>query len=61
MERDRFTIAFDEELELKSHTATRNRSMELSELVLYDRLLIGARPPPVSSPFVASFHEPLPR
>lgn len=41
MERDRFTIAFDEELELKSHTATRNRSMELSELVLYDRLLIA--------------------
>lgn len=41
MERDRFTIAWDEELELKSSTATRNRSMELSELVSYNRLLIA--------------------
>jgi soluble calcium-activated nucleotidase 1 len=41
MEEERFTIALDEELELRSSSATRNRSMELSELVLYDRLLIA--------------------
>lgn len=40
-ERDRFTLAWDTELELKSSTATRNRSMELSELVVYKRLLIA--------------------
>jgi len=41
MEAHRFTIALDEELELRSSTATRNRSMELSELVLYNRLLLA--------------------
>lgn len=41
MEQDRFALAWDEELELRSSTATRNRSMELSELVLYNRLLIA--------------------
>uniref|UniRef100_A0A7S2MNH1 Uncharacterized protein n=1 Tax=Zooxanthella nutricula TaxID=1333877 RepID=A0A7S2MNH1_9DINO len=41
MERERFVLAWDEELELRSSTATRNRSMELSELVLYNRLLIA--------------------
>eukprot|EP00929_Paragymnodinium_shiwhaense_P114214 TRINITY_DN82557_c0_g1_i1.p1 TRINITY_DN82557_c0_g1~~TRINITY_DN82557_c0_g1_i1.p1 ORF type:complete len:407 (-),score=38.06 TRINITY_DN82557_c0_g1_i1:189-1376(-) len=40
-ERDRFTIEWDNELELKSSTATRNRSMELSELVHYDRSFIA--------------------
>jgi soluble calcium-activated nucleotidase 1 len=40
-ERDRFTLAWDEELELRSSTATRNRSMELSELVRYSRNLIA--------------------
>lgn len=40
-QRDRFTIVWDEELELRSSTATRNRSMELSELVLYKRLLLA--------------------
>eukprot|EP00930_Biecheleria_cincta_P004213 TRINITY_DN105111_c0_g1_i1.p1 TRINITY_DN105111_c0_g1~~TRINITY_DN105111_c0_g1_i1.p1 ORF type:complete len:401 (-),score=58.81 TRINITY_DN105111_c0_g1_i1:454-1656(-) len=40
-QRDRFTLVWDEELELQSSTATRNRSMELSELVLYKRLLLG--------------------
>jgi len=41
LEKDRFALKFDEELELVSSTATRNRSMELSELVLYNRLLIA--------------------
>jgi soluble calcium-activated nucleotidase 1 len=41
MEQDLFTITWDEELELKSSTATRNRSMELSELVYYNRLLLA--------------------
>mmetsp|Transcript_98363 Transcript_98363/g.249674 ORF Transcript_98363/g.249674 Transcript_98363/m.249674 type:complete len:397 (+) Transcript_98363:185-1375(+) len=41
MEQERFVLAWDEELELRSSTATRNRSMELSELVLYNRLLIA--------------------
>lgn len=41
LEHDRFTIAWDEELELRSSTATRNRSMELSELVRYKRLLLA--------------------
>jgi len=41
MERDHFTIAWDEELVLTSSTATRNRSMELSELVFYNRRLIA--------------------
>jgi soluble calcium-activated nucleotidase 1 len=40
-EPDRFSIAWDEELELKTHTATRNRSMELSEVVNYGRSLIA--------------------
>jgi len=40
-ERDRFNIAWDQELELRSSTATRNRSMELSELVRYDRTLMA--------------------
>lgn len=40
-ERERFTIAWDGELELRSSTATRNRSMELSELVRYNRNLIA--------------------
>lgn len=40
-ERDRFTITWDNELELKSSTATRNRSMELSELVLYSNTLLA--------------------
>jgi len=40
-QRDRFTLVWDEELELVSSTATRNRSMELSELVLYKRLLLA--------------------
>lgn len=40
-ERDRFTLEWDEELELRSSTATRNRSMELSELVQYKRLLLA--------------------
>lgn len=40
-ERDKFAIAWDEELELRTYTATRNRSMELSELVLYNRLLLA--------------------
>lgn len=35
MEQERFTIAWDDELTLQSSTATRNRSMELSELVRY--------------------------
>ncbi|CAK9035447.1 Soluble calcium-activated nucleotidase 1 (SCAN-1) (Apyrase homolog) (Putative MAPK-activating protein PM09) (Putative NF-kappa-B-activating protein 107) [Durusdinium trenchii] len=40
-QRDRFTVVWDEELELQSSTATRNRSMELSELVLFRRLLLA--------------------
>jgi len=40
-ERERFTISWDEELELASSTATRNRSMELSEMVRYNRNLIA--------------------
>eukprot|EP00933_Yihiella_yeosuensis_P071321 TRINITY_DN79519_c0_g1_i1.p1 TRINITY_DN79519_c0_g1~~TRINITY_DN79519_c0_g1_i1.p1 ORF type:complete len:409 (-),score=59.17 TRINITY_DN79519_c0_g1_i1:24-1250(-) len=40
-QRDRFTLVWDDELELRSSTATRNRSMELSELVLYKRLLLA--------------------
>lgn len=38
MEPDRFTIAWDDELTLQSSTATRNRSMELSELVRYNQV-----------------------
>jgi len=38
---DRFALTWDEELELRTTTATRNRSMELSEMVLYNRLLIA--------------------
>jgi hypothetical protein len=40
-ERDRFTITWDAELTLASSTATRNRSMELSEMVRYNRNLIA--------------------
>jgi soluble calcium-activated nucleotidase 1 len=40
-ERELFTISFDEELVLSSSTATRNRSMELSEMVRYNRNLIA--------------------
>jgi len=40
-ERERFTITWDEELVLASSTATRNRSMELSEMVRYNRNLIA--------------------
>jgi len=40
-ERDRFSIAWDQELELQSSTATRNRSMELSEVVRYNGMLIA--------------------
>lgn len=40
-ERDRFSVAWDEELELRSSTATKNRSMELSELVRYNRNFIA--------------------
>lgn len=38
---DKFTLVWDEELELNSSTATRNRSMELSELVNYNYNLIA--------------------
>jgi hypothetical protein len=40
-QQDRFTLVWDDELELRSSTATRNRSMELSELVVYKRLLLA--------------------
>lgn len=40
-ERERFKIRWDEELELLSSTATRNRSMELSEIVQYNGMLIA--------------------
>lgn len=40
-QRERFTIRWDQELELSSFTATRNRSMELSEMVRYNRVLVA--------------------
>jgi len=40
-ERERFSITWDEELTLASSTATRNRSMELSEMVRYNRNLMA--------------------
>lgn len=40
-ERERFVIVLDEELELNTSTATKNRSMELSELVFHNRNLVA--------------------